>query len=181
MINNVALDVVIGLVFIYLLYSLLATVLSEIIATALGLRARNLKETINRMLTDEADEEKSFLSRLWDSFKLMKNPQNDVVNNFYDHPEIKYLGSSGIFRIPSSFKAISFSKTLINVILNNKPATREELDEKLKEIIMFGKRRTAKQASQDNQPTQDDSVKLDRDTAIYIRTLWQDSYGDIEK
>ena len=53
MFNSVALDVVIGLVLFYLLYSLLATVLSELIATWLGLRARNLKEAIDRMLNDE--------------------------------------------------------------------------------------------------------------------------------
>jgi hypothetical protein len=53
MFNSVALDVVIGLIFIYLLYSLLATVISEMIASVLGLRARNLKVAINRMLNDE--------------------------------------------------------------------------------------------------------------------------------
>lgn len=44
MLNNVALDASIGLVFIYLLYSLLVTIIAELIATKLGLRARNLRE-----------------------------------------------------------------------------------------------------------------------------------------
>ncbi len=35
MLDNIALNVVIGLVFIYLLYSLLATVIAEIVATQL--------------------------------------------------------------------------------------------------------------------------------------------------
>ncbi|HZI24684.1 MAG TPA: hypothetical protein VFD46_06380, partial [Chryseolinea sp.] len=116
MLNNVALDVVIGLLFVYLLYSLLATVLSEIIATTLGLRARNLKEALNRMLNDEGDIKKGRLFRFLDSLNIMKNPKNPVINNFYNHPEIKYLGSSGVFRNPSTFKAISFSKTILNVI-----------------------------------------------------------------
>jgi hypothetical protein len=90
MFNSVALEVVIGLVLIYLLYSLLATVLSELIATMLGLRARNLKEAIDRMLNDE--KKSNFLHRLWDSLKLMKNPKNKIVDAFYNHPEIKYLG-----------------------------------------------------------------------------------------
>ncbi len=53
MTGSVALDVVIGLVFIYLLYSLFATTLAEIIATNLGFRARNLLAAIDRMLTDQ--------------------------------------------------------------------------------------------------------------------------------
>ena len=114
MFNSVAFDVVIGLVLIYLLYSLLATVLSELIATWLGLRARNLKEAIDRMLNDEM--ETGFWHRLWDSMKILKNPDNKIVNAFYNHPEIKYLGSSGIFKTPSSIKAFSFSKTLIFTI-----------------------------------------------------------------
>ena len=113
MLDNIALNVVIGLVFIYLLYSLLASVLSEIIATYLGLRARNLKEAVDRMLNDQKDKHKSFLWRLWDSIKLMKNPKNDRITNFYNYPEIKYLGSTGIFKQPSQFKSVSFSRTML--------------------------------------------------------------------
>jgi len=53
MINNVAFDVVIGNIFIFLLYSLPATVVAEIIATKFGLRAGNLKEALNRIVTDK--------------------------------------------------------------------------------------------------------------------------------
>ena len=63
MFNNVALDVVIGLVFVFLLYSLFATVVAEIIATKLGLRARNLKEAVDRMLNDEDDDPNSYARR----------------------------------------------------------------------------------------------------------------------
>jgi len=189
MLNNVALDVVIGLLFIYLLYSLLATVLSEIIATTLGLRARNLKEALNRMLNDEGDIKKGRLFRFLDSLNIMKNPKNPVINNFYNHPEIKYLGSSGVFRNPSTFKAISFSKTILNVILENKPFTREEMDKKLRDTISFGlnnepitnKRKTPATPPPQGNPEPPKPVLLDVDTAIYIRTLWQDSYGDVDK
>ncbi|MCX6276902.1 MAG: hypothetical protein NT004_02245 [Bacteroidetes bacterium] len=133
MFNSVVLDVVIGLVFIYLLYSLLATILSELIATKLGLRARNLKEAIDRMLNDE--KETVWWFRLWDSMKLMKNPKNTVVNKFYNHPEIKYLGSSGVFKIPSTYKATSFSKTVMSMILGDAPMNKEEIERKLKEIV----------------------------------------------
>ena len=52
MFDNVAFEVVIGLVFIYLLYSLLVTILGEIISTFLGIRARLLRAAIERMLND---------------------------------------------------------------------------------------------------------------------------------
>ena len=54
MFNNAALDVVIGLVFIYLLYSLLGTLLQEIIAANIGLRGLVLRMAIRRMLNDKA-------------------------------------------------------------------------------------------------------------------------------
>ena len=167
MFNSVALNVVIGLVFIYLLYSLLATVLSEIIATILGLRARNLKEAVDRMLNDE--NEKGMLGRLWDSMRLMKNPDNKVINSFYNNPEIKYLGSSGIFRNPSSFKAGSFSKTALNILFGDGPVTKNKIDLKLQEIIKNANDKEAKES------------KLDIETANYILSLWEDSCGDVLK
>ena len=164
MFNSIAFDVVIGLVFVYMLYSLLATVLSEIIATWLGLRARNLKEAVNRMLNDE--QVRGFWRRLWDSLKLMKNPKNPVIKNFYNHPDINYLGSSGLFRNPSSFKAVSFSKTLLNLMFGDVMLTREIINQRMEEII-----------GNANGP---DKI-LDPDTARYINNLWNESYGDIVK
>jgi hypothetical protein len=169
MFNSVALDVVIGLVFIYLLYSLLATVLAEIIATNLGLRARNLKEAIDRMLNDENTKVKSVwepgwfwdkIVRIGDSIRLMKNPKNVHVNNFYNHPEIKYLGSSGIFRNPSSFKAVSFSKTMMYILNGSGPIDPAKIEAELKN--------SAPQI-------------LGKETASYVLSLWEDSYGDVSR
>lgn len=159
MISNVAIDVVIGLMFVYLLYSLFATVLSEMIATGLGLRARNLKEAVNRMLTNE--EVKGVWKSLIDSLKLLKNPDNVFINKFYSHPEIKQLGSSGIFKNPSSFKSESFSKTMLYLLNHAGPLTPERIDEEL---------RNAKK----NKILSDESY-------TYVLSLWEDSYGDIVK
>jgi hypothetical protein len=54
MINSVALNVVISLVFIFLPYSLLVTTINEIIASVLKLRAKTLEKGIKRMLTDNS-------------------------------------------------------------------------------------------------------------------------------
>jgi hypothetical protein len=183
MFNSIALDVIIGLMFIYLLYSLLATVFTEIIATQLGLRSRNLKEAIDRMLTDE--ENKGKLGRLWDSLRLIKNPKNKIVKNFYNHPEIKYLGSTGIFKTPSSFKAVSFSKTLMCVLFGDGPVTAEQIDEKWKVII-----KNAKNAPEPTPTDPEEEIEdpfkmgknekiLDYESGKYIRSLWEESLGDI--
>ncbi|MEI6946857.1 hypothetical protein V9K67_06600 [Paraflavisolibacter sp. H34] len=200
MFNNVALDVVIGLVFVFLLYSLFASVLAEMIATGIGLRSRNLKEAVDRMLNDEPQAKSGIqdsLKRLWDSFKLMKNPRNPRIVNFYNHPEIRYLGSTGIFRNPSNFKAVSFSKTII-LLLNEigykksmggdtatpdpdkgdirwipvTPPTRERIELALEGIISDHKTLTGDTKA---------AIVLDEESAKYVLSLWHESYGDLQK
>jgi hypothetical protein len=94
MTGNVALDVAIGLVFIYTLYSLLTTTIVEFIATSFQLRAKNLKYAIARMLDD-------------DNKPLMAHLFNET-------PIIKYLASkrfASFFRVnayPSYMTSESF-------------------------------------------------------------------------
>ena len=100
MTGNVALDVVIGLVFIYSLYSLLTTTLVELIATYFQLRARNLAKGIRRMLND--------------------NGKEVLAQKFYDTPLIKYM-ASGLWRMynkPSYLQSRNFSKALIHILRN---------------------------------------------------------------
>lgn len=173
MFNNLAFDVVIGLIFIYLLYSLLATVIAEIIATNLGLRARNLKEAVNRMLNDEQEYNyngrwrkvvTNWLSkkiyRLLDSCKLLKNPKNPIIANFYNHPEIKYLGSSGLFKNPSSFKAVSFSKTLLYQLNGSGIIDVNKVDAALRNKAQ---------------------LVLGEETASYVLSMWEDSERNVVK
>ena len=197
MFDNVALNVVIGLVFIYLLYSLLASVLSEIFATYIGLRARNLKEAVDRMLNDDKSGAENFFARLWDSLKLMKNPKNPRIINFYNHPEIKYLGSTGIFKNPSQFKAVSFSKTILNLL--NETALRKQMDntvkmqnpkegdikhipvtEITKDNIAFALDEIIKAYDNTNDSAKD-WIVLDHETAKYVMSLWKECYGDLVK
>lgn len=208
MFNSIVLDVVIGLLFIYLLYSLLASILSEIAATAMSLRARNLKEAIDRMLND--DNHYKWLLRFLDSMHILKNPKNPVVNAFYDHPEIKYQGSSGTYKNPSNFKASSFSKALIELLADGSPVTKENLEDKLnkKGIKISVKKKKQKNTEEakmikkaryklavntiipkliqwvwKSDPTMEETADepLGSETASYIRSLWKESQGDIEK
>ncbi len=111
MTGNIALDVVVGLIFVYTLYSLLTTTLVELIATYFQLRARNLVRGIERMLDDDG---KTILSK-----------------KFYDTPLIKYMASGTwkVYNKPSYLQARNFSKALIYILKNEaekgeKPADR---------------------------------------------------------
>lgn len=129
MTGNIALDVVIGLVFIYLLYSLYATVLMEIISSFFGLRAKNLRYTISRMLKDEKTFEcnickwaASIATTFLRSIGLSANLKNpELYKKFFNQPNIKYLGSGGFGGKPSYLTAENFSKALIDSIKTDDP------------------------------------------------------------
>lgn len=157
MLNNVALDVVIGLIFVYLLYSLFATVVSEIIATALGLRARNLMESIGQMLEDEKDTNK--FQKIIDSLRLMKKPNGTYVKNFYNLPEIKKLKNTGFSSLPSVMRCGSFSRAMFQKLFGAGVIDKETIEAKI-------------EAGSDI---------LSPETKTYVLDLWKDAYGDINK
>ncbi|MDH5608854.1 MAG: hypothetical protein OEY56_05190, partial [Cyclobacteriaceae bacterium] len=126
MFGSIVLDVVIGLVFIYLLYSLLATVISELLATILGLRARNLRQGIARMLEDEPQRKKGFLFNT-KIFLFLESlgrgvvefivpTKGAVLDHFYQQPNIKYLAAGRYFSKPSYISAANFSKALLEML-----------------------------------------------------------------
>ena len=124
MVGNVALDVVIGLVFIYLLYSLYATVIMEIVSSFLGLRARNLCYVLRRMLMNEKTDltkTQTLFARLLTTFSrifgrsiLLKDDY--LFKEFFKQPAINYINSGGLGNSPSYLSAENFSKALIDTI-----------------------------------------------------------------
>lgn len=116
MTGSIALDVVIGLVFIYTLYSLLTTTVVEFIATFTQFRARNLVKGVERMLDDD------------------KLPV--LSKQFYDTPLIKYMakGSRFAFKKPSYIHARNFSKAVIH-ILKNEDSNGETTYEMIRESV----------------------------------------------
>ncbi len=120
MTGSVALDVVIGLVFIYLLYSLLATVICEIIATYWGLRARNLLYAIGRMLEDSPSQSETKVLALLrqikdDAIRLFDTPEGPASCVFYRLPVIKYLARNTFHSKPSYITRQTFSKALFEI------------------------------------------------------------------
>jgi hypothetical protein len=129
MVGNVALDVVIGLVFVYLLYSLYATVIMEIISSSLGLRARNLSYTLKRMLMDEKKYSGNFPAvrdRFLNTFmqiggRAANLTNSNLYNAFLKQPSIKYLGNGGLNSRPSYLSAENFSRAVIDALKTDDP------------------------------------------------------------
>ena len=104
MFNSIAFNAVIGLVFIYLLYSLLVTITGEIISSYLKMRSKILRQAIERMLTDGVPRTAGFFNRLLQKlseFFLLQHKSftNIFAGRFYNSPEIKFLteGSKKLF------------------------------------------------------------------------------------
>lgn len=149
MFDSPILNVIIGLLFIYLLYSLLATIIQEIIAANLNMRGLTLKKSIRQML--ENGEPNKALSQL-----------------FYQHPLIKCFRSGFLNKNPSYLDGGNFSKVIIDLLRgkdakageNHAPAIQKALDE-------------AK--------TQWAAVKVAEPTNTFLKSLWADAQGDVEK
>lgn len=123
MTGSIAIDVALGLVFIYTLYSLFATTLVEVIATIFQTRARFLEKGIKRMLDDDT--------------------QPVFAKEFYQMPLIKYMASGlwKIFNKPAYLKARNFSQAMLQLLKDQSQEGAATLD----------KIRAALEARQDTQ------------------------------
>jgi hypothetical protein len=132
MFDSTVLNVVIGLVLIFLLYSLLATAMQEAIASMLQRRANMLQYGIKCMLTKTINnnnkskieliiyhsEKKltAWYHELMSFFK--KREMKAIYERFYNHPIIKNYGQNSLFSKPSYIGARNFSTILIDSIKN---------------------------------------------------------------
>jgi len=166
MTGNIAIDVAIGLIFIYTLYSLLATTVSEFIATTFQLRANNLKLAIRRMLDDD--------------------DKNILADKFINTSVIKYMASNrfSFFRkvntFPSYINTSTFSQALIYILkdggaenetVKTTPATNNETTNKNQQPALPAKD-VIKNAL--------DNLK-DSETKQYLLFLFNEANGDIDK
>ena len=153
MTGSIALDVVIGLVFIYLLYSLLATIVQEILATnILHLRAKILEKAIKRMLDDNDKEVKT----------------DDFSKAFYLSPLIKYMAQNNSKK-PSYLAARNFSKVILDILKGANPEPGDDFRSKIDDALTNG-------------ISLSETKKLVKgETLTYLRSVWAESHGDIEK
>ena len=169
MLNSSILDIVIGLVFIYLLYSLLATILQEIIASQFSFRAKMLERAVFRMLEDENKFASKFRS-VWYLFKKTGNGglKNSMSYEYYKHPLILFLGESDSRGKPAYINKETFSKVIVD-LLRGKEA---EPGDDMKQLI---------QKSLNDKTTNWGNAKISDQTLSYFKSIWADANGDVGK
>ena len=125
--NTAIFDVMLGLVFIYLLFSLLCTTINELISRMIGLRARNLREGIGELLGDpvlkglaqQIYRHPLIQSLSHDRFSGMKRLRYDV-GNFGEAGDEKYAPAPvSKRRLPSYISSQNFTMALLDVLGSN--------------------------------------------------------------
>jgi hypothetical protein len=199
MLNNVALDVFIGLVFVFLLYSLLTTIIQEIIATRFAFRAKVLEKAIIRMLEEGALSNKiSYVDRLSGILHLfnlksfLKGKQ--IAPWFYAHPLIKYLAEDNWYSKPAYISPANFSKVILDLLKGKDYAPAQAL-QVINDSIVNGifhkitidKTDTSNPAirhllkNESTAQSQDgDVLHLNESTAYFLQSLWNESGADVE-
>ncbi|MDH7464350.1 hypothetical protein QEG73_23835 [Chitinophagaceae bacterium 26-R-25] len=200
MFNNVALDVFIGLVFVFLLYSLLATILQEMISTKLAFRSKVLEKAVIRMLEDgKATTANGFWSRLKSFAHLLGKPNllkdKTITPWFYAHPLIRYLGEDNFYSKPAYISPQNFSKVIVDLLkgfgkddVNEVQTISDSINNgkiyKLPINLESDKKNPAVKAllfqQQDTVVSALETVDINMDTALFLRSLWLESNADLD-
>ncbi len=156
MFGSAILDVALGLVFIFLLYSLLATTLHEAMSSMLGLRATMLEKGIRRMLNDE--------------------DSNNFAQNLLEHPLIRCMGNGKTWMGlkndgPSYISAQNFSLALTDIM-----RVEQTAGDAATQINSFLQAQQAKLTANNVKPTD-----IRQETLNTIKLFWIEAEGDFAK
>jgi len=184
MFSNLAIDVALGLIFIYLLYSLLASVIQELVARIFNSRARVLTKGLRRML-EEDDHSKDlgwfgrftffnwFYELGW-SVVYFFEPfrHNPFLRKFYSSPSIRHLGENSATSRPAYISPQIFSQTMVHLL---RGSVKEHAGADA-EVVMEHPRSDAQliKASLTH-----NSLQLAPDTQEHLLQLWEDANHDI--
>lgn len=195
MFNNVALDVFIGLIFVFLLYSLMASILQEIISTRFAFRAKVLEKGILRMLEDgKTTKDIAYLDRvegilhIFNIKSLMKG--KTVAPWFYAHPLITYLAEDNWYSKPAYISASNFSKVILDLLKGmNQPESQalQNIHDSITSGTFYKVPLTdpdmanpaVKHLSKLPEFGEEGKVKLNNSTKLFLQSLWQDSGADL--
>lgn len=179
MTGNIALDIFIGLVFVYLLYSLLAAVIMEIINTWMNIRGKNLKHVIYTMLNDDITGKKEKVSSgkaLYYSIagKGYSQKRDGLAELFYNSPGIKYMGKMwfGKRQPPASISAKQFSNGLLSV-LTGRAANQKERAEVLNSFFNDNEN--------DTEPKRRSTRAASCNGLEYMKFLFAQASGDLDR
>lgn len=175
MFNTPILDIVIGLIFVFLLYSLLVTSINEAIATSFGLRAKMLKKGIvSGMLSDSTNHNmwEGIVRRMWDKIKRTCRrlflrvddlSKTNLGAKFYKHPLIRNYGSSEFYPNPTYIPRTNFSTVVIDVL-------RHDFENKTEELLKTN-----------TQHTKESMIALSlHDKLLMLFTYYRDHYKAIK-
>ncbi|ELR69037.1 hypothetical protein C900_05522 [Fulvivirga imtechensis AK7] len=110
MFGSEILEIVIGLIFVYLLLSLLATTINEIITTSFSsARGKILQKAIRTMLSDRFDPKEDLADQAAGS-------PRDLGTAFYAHPMIYRFAKKGKKGLPSYLSKKNFSLVVIDLL-----------------------------------------------------------------
>ena len=126
MFGSAILDVAIGLIFVFLVISLIITAASELISSWLKWRAKNLEEGIRNLLRDRIS--KPDPSAKSDPAAKSASSVVDIAKELYKHPLVDVLSKPG--GKPAYIPSRTFAVTLLDVLagLNEKaPKASEDL------------------------------------------------------
>ena len=193
MFSNVALDVFIGLMSIYLLCSLFASVIMEWIAKILCLRQKVTFKAVSKLLEDSDYTNEGAASRMLSDFKALSNMSllrdKKITALFYAHPNIKNIGRNNFSRKPSAITPEMFSETFIQILRG------ETFDGQLNQIELIKKNLCLGTPNEGVLPlpswykdksrykpliTQDDFIEIDSLTLYQIKQFLYDSHSDID-
>lgn len=185
MLGNVALDVFISLTFIFLLYSLLATILQEIIARWLDLRARMLVKAIRNMLEDKdaSSTRIRLLSSPYTASSILYSCINGITRffnpfirgeasftkAFFERRAIKELGENKWMKRPSYLSGAEFSVNLMHMLRGS------EYDGAVSQMSMIRKSLFQTGSFEDQQGRQ---YTIDTETLQRLKAIYLDARED---
>ncbi len=182
MFNNTALDVVLGLIFIYLLYSLLATIIQETIAQMLDLRAKMLIKAVRVLLDDRKETSGRWPKRFWNhvtsNLKHFFCPlcDNTFSKAFYSHPNIKYLAQSSWKSKPAYISPNTFSEALIKILRGKDYMGTEPQINAIHRTLFETKTVKFTQPGKE-----EETVTIEPETLEHLQQLCIDAHRDIDR
>lgn len=124
------LEVAIGLIFVYLLFSLICSALSEIFAWATDLRARTLRGGIEILLADpklqEFFQKKELLRGKFQKGVVTKLEVRNIASSLYEHPLIQGMMQDG--KHPSYIPKDLFASALLDLLREAAPGSKGAKD-----------------------------------------------------
>lgn len=205
MINSQVLSIVIGLVFIYLIYSLLTTILMELLASLFSFRAKILERGIYRMLQDDCQFPNRYRSIIllflpfrstlndpqnWFGRQLKKlqrwitcaekydNAQQDFIVKFYGHPNVKYLSEGAYRNKPAYLRKETFSKVIIDLLRGTEVKAGDDIRSVIEESL---ENKVIKWKNLDEPDNNSGELENSKATFQYLSSIWVDAQGDLDK